>query len=152
MKILIASIAAGNHSEGFKGLTATFLARLPQYTQVEARTFRTEAAFLEGMEKLRVRTAPVVVLLDSRGKGLSSEELAAWIGQQRDSGAQNLVFAVGPADGWSAPVSDFGWEPAGMLLSLGRMTLPHELARLVLVEQVYRAFTILYRHPYHRGH
>ena len=58
------------------------------------------------------------------------------------------MFAVGPADGWSEPSR----ARAAFTLSLGRMTLAHELARVVLLEQVYRAFTILKGHPYHTGH
>jgi 23S rRNA (pseudouridine1915-N3)-methyltransferase len=88
------------------------------------------------------------VLLDSRGKAFSSEEFAGWIGRQRDGGSQNLIFAIGPADGWSRTAR----AQAGLLLSFGPKTLPHELARVVLIEQVYRAFTILANHPYHGGH
>jgi 23S rRNA (pseudouridine1915-N3)-methyltransferase len=98
--------------------------------------------------KQRTRTPAWLVLLDSRGKALSSEELAKWLGSRRDSGQQAIVFAVGPANGWS----DAAREQAQTLLSLGPMTLAHELARLVLAEQLYRAFTILSGHPYHCGH
>jgi 23S rRNA (pseudouridine1915-N3)-methyltransferase len=58
------------------------------------------------------------------------------------------VFAIGGSDGFSEEAR----HHAGFTLSLGKMTLPHELARVVLVEQLYRAFTILKRHPYHLGH
>jgi 23S rRNA (pseudouridine1915-N3)-methyltransferase len=61
---------------------------------------------------------------------------------------QRLIFAVGPADGWS----EKGCARANLLLSFGRITLPHQLARVVLAEQLYRAFTILAGHPYHSGH
>ena len=88
------------------------------------------------------------MLLDSRGEALSSEELAAWLGARRDSGQQTIVFAIGPASGWSGGAQ----RQAQTVLSLGPMTLPHELARLVLAEQLYRAFTILAGHPYHTGH
>jgi 23S rRNA (pseudouridine1915-N3)-methyltransferase len=59
-----------------------------------------------------------------------------------------MVFAIGPADGWSEAAR----ERAQLLLSLGPMTLAHALARLVVAEQLYRAFTILSGHPYHAGH
>jgi 23S rRNA (pseudouridine1915-N3)-methyltransferase len=88
------------------------------------------------------------VMLDSRGKQLSSEDLAEFIRDHRDRGTQELIFAIGPADGWSETAR----KHAGLLLSLGKMTLPHELARVVLAEQLYRAFTILAGHPYHSGH
>jgi 23S rRNA (pseudouridine1915-N3)-methyltransferase len=79
---------------------------------------------------------------------MSSQTFAAWLGKRRDDGAQNLVFAVGPADGWSSVAR----ERAQLLLSLGPMTMAHSLARLVLAEQIYRATTILAGHPYHSGH
>jgi 23S rRNA (pseudouridine1915-N3)-methyltransferase len=94
----------------------------------------------------RTRTPAWLVLLDGRGEAWSSEELAKWLAVRRDSGQQMIVFAIGPASGWSDRA------PAQTMLSLGRMTLPHELARLVMAEQLYRAFTILAGHPYHTGH
>lgn len=94
------------------------------------------------------RTPATPVLLDSRGRTLSSEAFAAWVGKRRDQGAQHLVFAIGPASGWS----DEARARAQLLLSLGPMTLAHALARVVLAEQIYRAFTILAGHPYHCGH
>ncbi len=128
-------------------LTAEYLKRLQRYTSVEGRELSDET----GLLKLALRpgrTAPVLVLLDSRGKQLTSEELAALVGDHRDRGSQELIFAIGPADGWT----DSTKKKADVLLSLGKMTLPHELARAVLTEQLYRAFTILAGHPYHSGH
>jgi 23S rRNA (pseudouridine1915-N3)-methyltransferase len=87
------------------------------------------------------------VLLDSRGQQLSSEELAGFLDREQFN-AVPLVFAVGGSDGFSEEAR----SQAGFILSLGKMTLPHELARVVLVEQIYRAFTILKNHPYHLGH
>jgi 23S rRNA (pseudouridine1915-N3)-methyltransferase len=79
---------------------------------------------------------------------MTSEDFAAWLGKRRDDGAQHLVFAIGPADGWSAAAR----ERAQLLLSFGPMTMAHSLARLVVAEQIYRATTILSGHPYHSGH
>jgi 23S rRNA (pseudouridine1915-N3)-methyltransferase len=111
--------------------------------------FKTSEAFFESVERQRTRAgSSTLVLLDARGRQFSSEELAQWLGRQRDGGQQWVVFAIGPADGWS----DADRQRAGLLLSLGPMTLPHELARVVLSEQIYRAFTILAGHPYHTGH
>jgi 23S rRNA (pseudouridine1915-N3)-methyltransferase len=90
----------------------------------------------------------VAVLLDSRGRQMSSEGFAAWLGGKRDEGTQQMVFAVGPASGWSEDAR----QRAQLLLSLGPMTMAHDLARLVAAEQLYRAFTILTGHPYHGGH
>lgn len=79
---------------------------------------------------------------------MSSEAFAAWIGAKRDEGSQQVVFAVGPASGWS----DAARKRAQILLSLGQMTIAHALARLLMAEQIYRACTILTGHPYHTGH
>jgi 23S rRNA (pseudouridine1915-N3)-methyltransferase len=79
---------------------------------------------------------------------MSSEAFAAWLGARRDEGTQHIVFAIGPADGWSKEAC----AHAKLLLSLGPMTMAHALARVVMAEQLYRAFTILSGHPYHTGH
>jgi 23S rRNA (pseudouridine1915-N3)-methyltransferase len=150
MRLLLAAVRkTGSESGLAQALSvaaAKYVERIRQYEPAETVDSASEAALFAGVTKLRARTAPMVVLLDGRGKRLSSEEFAAWIGRQRDGGVQSLVFAVGPADGWSEAAR----AEAGLLLSLGPMTLPHELARVVLAEQVYRAFTILAGHPYHR--
>lgn len=110
--------------------------------------FDSETTFLTWLDRQSGRAPVHLILLDSRGRQLSSEEIAQTIGQLRDSGTQRLVFAIGPADGWS----DVARRRAQLLLSFGRITLPHQLARVVLAEQIYRAFTILSGHPYHSGH
>jgi 23S rRNA (pseudouridine1915-N3)-methyltransferase len=89
-----------------------------------------------------------LVLMDSRGKQSSSEEFARFLGDYQDRNPLPLVFAVGPADGFSEAAR----TAAQHTISLGSMTLAHELALVVLLEQVYRAFTILKGHPYHSGH
>lgn len=130
----------------FEVLTQEYMERCAAYAACRTQAFKTEAALLEWVGKQKGRTAAVTVLLDGRGKQMSSEAMAAWLGRQRDHGAQHLVFAVGPADGWSEDAR----KSATLLLSLGPMTLAHALARLVIAEQIYRAFTILAGHPYHR--
>ncbi len=160
MRVLLAAVRKGGaEAEPARALSRAaglYLERIGKYESAEAMDFPSEEALLTAMERLPGRTAPARALLDRGGKAMSSEELAAWIGRHRDGGAQNVVFAVGPADGWStATLAKAKVEAAagtGMVLSLGPMTLPHELARLVLAEQVYRAFTILAGHPYHGGH
>ena len=93
----------------------------------------------------------MILLLDERGRQMSSEALASWLAARRDEGTQDVVFAVGGADGWSADARAEAQHRGG-LLSLGPMTLAHQLARLVMAEQIYRACTILTGHPYHTGH
>jgi 23S rRNA (pseudouridine1915-N3)-methyltransferase len=87
------------------------------------------------------------VLLDERGKQLSSEELAAILGRWRDNGVREARFVIGAADGHS----DAEREGADLLLAMGAMTWPHLLARAMLAEQLYRATTIVAGHPYHRS-
>jgi len=125
-----------------------YMKRTSAFMPVEVEVFRTSDALFETLDKQRSRLAPMLVMLDSSGKQWESEELARWLGRRRDEGQQRIVFAIGPADGWSKEDR----ARANLLLSLGAMTLPHELARVVLCEQIYRAFTILSGHPYHTGH
>ncbi|MCA8889575.1 MAG: 23S rRNA (pseudouridine(1915)-N(3))-methyltransferase RlmH [Parvularculaceae bacterium] len=87
------------------------------------------------------------IVLDERGKSLSSEDFAALIGKWRDEGCAELAFFIGGADGHSHELS----ASADVKLSFGRATWPHMLARAMLVEQIYRALTILAGHPYHRS-
>lgn len=108
----------------------------------------SEEALLELAAGKAGRTRPVLVLLDATGREFSSEAFAGFLRDQQDRGTQNLFFAVGPADGFS----DKARAVADLVLSFGKMTLAHELARIVLLEQVYRALTILKGHPYHTGH
>ena len=129
-------------------LTRLYLDRIALYYPIQTEIFPTEVAFLTWLQKSRSRTPILSTLLDSRGRQLSSTEFATWLAARRDQGAQHLVFAIGPPDGWSPAAR----ETAGLLLSFGPITLPHELARLVLAEQLYRACTILAGHPYHSGH
>lgn len=128
-------------------LTAEYVKRASRYSAVEAGECATEEALLKSLERPG-RTTPVLVALDSRGKQLSSEGLADLVRQHLERGTQELIFAIGPADGWTAAAM----ARAQQTLSLGKITLPHELARVVLAEQIYRAFTILHNHPYHAGH
>ena len=86
------------------------------------------------------------VLLDEGGEGLSSGELAARLGRWRDDGVREARFLIGAADGFG----DAERAGADLLLSFGRATWPHMLARAMLAEQLYRATTILAGHPYHR--
>ncbi len=88
----------------------------------------------------------VLIALDSRGRALSSPDLATALGRLRDEGLTEIQFLVGGPDGLDeALLGQARWS-----LSLGPMTLPHMLARVVLLEQLYRAMTILRGIPYHR--
>lgn len=87
------------------------------------------------------------VLLDERGQDLASAELAAMLERWRDGGTREARFVLGAADGHS----DGEREGADLLLAFGAATWPHLLARAMLLEQLYRATTIIAGHPYHRA-
>jgi 23S rRNA (pseudouridine1915-N3)-methyltransferase len=131
-----------------QSLTDEYLKRLSRYVEVQGMALKDESALLKlcGREARPLRHS--LVLLDSLGKQLSSEEFAEFLRNHRDRNPLPLLFAVGPANGFTAETR----LEANWLLSLGKMTLAHELARVVLLEQLYRAFTILKGHPYHLGH
>jgi 23S rRNA (pseudouridine1915-N3)-methyltransferase len=148
VKLKVAWVGKTKES-AIQSLTDEYLQRIGRYVPIEGVSLKDEAA-LKGLGGRggRPHTHHYVVLLDSRGKQMSSEELARFLGDYQDRNPLPLVFAIGPANGFSDEMR----ESASLLLSLGKMTLAHELARVVLLEQIYRAFTILKGHPYHLGH
>ena len=146
MKLHIVWIGKTKHP-AIQSLTAEYLERLNGFTQVDALSLASEAALLRNLEKKAPR-APSLVLLDIAGRQLTSEELAKFIDDHQNRSPQPLLFAIGPADGFSEQAR----SKASLVLSLSKMTLPHELARVVMLEQLYRAYSILKGHPYHLGH
>lgn len=150
MKIKIAWIGK-TKEPAITSLTEEYLKRIARYAPVEGLALRDEAALLEISGRSAVAKGAAkstLVLLDSRGKEFSSEQFAKFLEDYRDRNPLPLIFAVGGADGFSEAAR----AAAQHTLSLGKMTLAHELARVVLLEQIYRAFTILKGHPYHSGH
>ena len=147
MKLKIAWIGK-TKEPAIQSLTDEYLKRLARYCEAEGIALKDEPALLKLCGREARPSKPTVVLLDSRGKQFSSEEFAEFLGNHQDRNPLPLLFAVGPADGFAASTR----QEANLLLSLGKMTLAHELARVVLLEQLYRAFTILKGHPYHVGH
>lgn len=115
----------------------------------ESRSGSVAARTADEAERLlaKTRTADVVIALDERGKAQSSEAFARLLRGHRDDGAGTLALLIGGPDGHGEAVR----TAARHVMSLGPMTLPHGLARIVLAEQLYRAATILTGHPYHRG-
>jgi 23S rRNA (pseudouridine1915-N3)-methyltransferase len=89
----------------------------------------------------------VLFLLDERGRDLSSADIAAQIASQRDSGRKSLVMAIGGPDGHDEDLR----RMATLTLAFGKQTWPHQIVRVMLAEQLYRAATILAGHPYHRA-
>jgi 23S rRNA (pseudouridine1915-N3)-methyltransferase len=113
----------------------------------KARDAKTRMA--DEAERLvrRVPDGAHIILLDARGKGMTSEDFAEMLGALRDAGTRDLVFVIGGPDGL-APLPG---KKAGRSLAFGPQTWPHLMVRAMLSEQVYRALTILAGHPYHRA-
>lgn len=147
MKLRIAWVGKTKEAS-IRSLTEEYLKRLGRYLPTESQELASEEALLKLAERASGRTRPTLVLLDQRGRQFTSEQFAELLRDQQDRGSQQLLFAIGPADGFT----DQGRHAADLILSFGKMTLSHELARVVLLEQLYRAFTILKGHPYHKGH
>lgn len=126
-----------------RALVEEYTKRLTRYCRFEVEeTRRLPAKILEGGR--RGNSAGKLVLLDAAGRLMSSEEFAGWLAREQDAGTRELVFVLGPAEGFSEATK----RRAAVELSLTPLTLSHELARVVLLEQIYRAFTILAGHPY----
>jgi 23S rRNA (pseudouridine1915-N3)-methyltransferase len=135
-------LSVGRERSGlFEPAAEEYARRVARYAPCELVECRDEEDLLG-----RVRPRERLVLLDERGKELSSEDLARWLEKRTHEGV-DLAFAVGGADGFSDAARGkcfFTW-------SLSRLTLAHRLARVAALEQIYRAFTILRGEPYHRG-
>jgi 23S rRNA (pseudouridine1915-N3)-methyltransferase len=118
-----------------------YVKRIGHHSPIEITEVRDGEAVAK---KLDFDRAATVMLLDANGKRFSSEAFANWIGDQRDRGIRELVFVCGDADGFPAVLL----ERKHPKFSLSEMTYSHELARLMLAEQIYRAFAILAGSPY----
>jgi 23S rRNA (pseudouridine1915-N3)-methyltransferase len=141
-----------SREEWVREAVADYGGRIRRYLPLELCEVRDEkGALAEEMrrrecERLDRQIPPgaMVVLLDERGEQLDSPGLATFIGKQRDAAVSDLVFAIGGAYGFSGE-----FRQRGRLLSLSRMTFTHQMVRVFLLEQIYRACTILNNEPYH---
>jgi 23S rRNA (pseudouridine1915-N3)-methyltransferase len=133
-----------------------YLARFPRDFEVTLREVRPEPRGQQPVERIlkaeaerlqqACSAATCVVALDERGADWTTERLARQLGQWRDA-AEHVAFVIGGPDG----LCDSVRSAARMQLRLSSMTLPHALARVVLAEQMYRVWSILANHPYHRA-
>lgn len=110
--------------------------------ELEGKNHADELSKIE--EKLDGRAA--LIVMDERGQSLGSRELAAKIDDFQNKGISTVQFVIGGADGLSDDIR----KKAALILSFGKLTWPHKLARVMLIEQIYRAQQILAGHPYHR--
>ncbi len=118
-----------------------YVKRISRSCPIEVTEVRDGVAALK---KLDANRAATVVLLEAAGKNLDSNALAKWLGELRDRGTRELIFLCGDADGFPENLR----HRAHQEFSLSAMTFSHELARVMLAEQLYRAFAILSGSPY----
>jgi len=126
------------------GITALKIADWSESQKPDAAQRMAEEA---GQLWSAVPSGAFVIALDERGKSLTSQALSAKICKLAEQGVGDLIFLLGGPDGHAAETR----QKAGELLALGPMTWPHRLARVMLLEQIYRSVTILVNHPYHRA-
>lgn len=143
MSLRIRILAVGRLKEDYlRAAEGEYLKRLRPYCQVAIDEVADEAALLR-----KVPDGAVLVALDERGEPVTSEELARLLGaEEQRGGGRPVVLAIGGAEGHSDAVR----RRADRLIAFGRITIAHRLVRVLLAEQIYRAFTILRGHPYHR--
>jgi 23S rRNA (pseudouridine1915-N3)-methyltransferase len=139
MKIRLVMLGKTRRPE-MQALLGDYLKRLRRFTTVECLELKHSSA----LDRLKKEPASVWVLLDASGRQFESEPFARWLAALRDGGAREVTFLCGGAEGFPAEWRDRARER----LSLGPLTLSHELARVVLAEQLYRAFALLAGHPY----
>jgi 23S rRNA (pseudouridine1915-N3)-methyltransferase len=125
-----------------RALLDDYAARIRRYAEIEIHELRPDSA--ASRKRLEIGASGAIVLLDAAGKKLNSEQFAEWIGSCRDRGQRELIFLCGAAEGFPEPVAG----RASQRISLSSLTFSHELARVMLAEQIYRAFTLLSGHPY----
>jgi 23S rRNA (pseudouridine1915-N3)-methyltransferase len=119
-----------------------YVARIGRFADVQLTELREDSA--ASVRKLALDSATTVVLLDDAGKPQSSAQFAKWMGELRDRGTREIAFLCGGAEGFPEVLR----RRATQKLSLSPLTFSHELARVMLAEQLYRAFAILAGHPY----
>jgi 23S rRNA (pseudouridine1915-N3)-methyltransferase len=141
MKIRLLMLGKTRREEA-RTLIDDYIARIRRYANVEVAELRDTGP--AALRKLKLDSSATIVLLDAAGKQFSSPQFAKWLGDLRDRSTRELVFLCGDAEGFPADLR----AAARQKLSLSTLTMPHEFARVVLTEQIYRAFAILAGHPY----
>jgi 23S rRNA (pseudouridine1915-N3)-methyltransferase len=141
MKIRLVMLGK-THNAALRAMVDEYIKRTQRFTPAEITELRETSA--AALRKLKIDTASTLVLLDAAGKQFTSQQFAQWIGQSRDRGTREMIFLCGDAAGFPEEIR----ASATQKISLTTLTMPHEFARVLLAEQIYRAFTILSGHPY----
>ena len=141
MKIHFVMVGKTRRPE-ISGLLDDYAARIGRFAEAQLTELREDSA--ASRRKLNLDPGATVVLLDDTGKPQTSAQFARWLGETRDRGVREIAFLCGGAEGFPDALR----RRATHTLSLSPLTFSHELARVMLAEQVYRAFAILAGHPY----
>jgi len=141
MKIRLIMLGKTRRAET-RALVDDYAARIRHYAELEINELREASA--AALRNLKLEPSGIVVLLDAAGKQFTSQQFARWLGDLRDRGTREIVFLCGDAEGFPDELR----SGAKQKISLSTLTMPHEFARVVLAEQIYRAFAILAGHPY----
>jgi 23S rRNA (pseudouridine1915-N3)-methyltransferase len=141
MKIHLIMVGKSRRPE-IRALTDDYLARVRRFAEVQVSELREDSP--ASLRKLALDSAATVVLLDDSGKPQTSAQFAKWLAETRDRGAREIAFLCGSAEGFPEALR----TRATQKLSLSSLTFSHELARVMLTEQLYRAFALLSGHPY----
>ncbi|MFZ0212618.1 MAG: 23S rRNA (pseudouridine(1915)-N(3))-methyltransferase RlmH [Candidatus Acidiferrales bacterium] len=141
MKIRLILLGRTRRAE-IRALMDDYLARIRRYAEVEVTEVREASG--AALRKLKIDTSATVVRLDAAGRQFTSAEFGRWLADLRDRGMREVVFLCGDAEGFPEELR----REAKNRISLSTLTMPHEFARVVLAEQIYRAFAILAGHPY----
>lgn len=141
MKIRLVMLGKTRRPE-IRALIEDYARRIRRYAEIEITELREDSP--AALRKLKIDPGATVVLLDAAGKQHTSQSFARWFGDLRDRGVRELCFYCGAAEGFPAQLAN----KSRQRISLSTLTMPHEFARVVLAEQIYRAFAILAGHPY----
>ena len=125
-----------------RALLDDYAARIRRFAELEMKELREDSP--AALRRIEIAPGGTVVLLDAAGKEYDSGQFARWLGAARDRGAREIVFLCGAASGFPEAVA----RRATAKMSLSPLTFSHELARVMLAEQLYRAFATLAGHPY----
>jgi 23S rRNA (pseudouridine1915-N3)-methyltransferase len=141
MKIRLIMLGKTRREEA-RMLVDDYASRIKHYAEIEILELRDSGP--AALRKLKIDPAATIVLLDAAGKQFTSQQFAKWMGNLRDRAVREVIFLCGDAEGFPDELRD----SAKQKISLSTLTMPHEFARVLLTEQIYRAFAILAGHPY----